>query len=230
MKTFTLGLAFTLAAGMSAFGGTTTDEMTLTSGASTVTITDNGVGDGNAANGTITYSNANFDGWNISVASGTSKSPGLTAFGLDLASLTATCASGGCTSDTLTVTYSDINFSVPVGIGGFTTTYSSTQTGVGTTTEQAYFSNLNTIFSQQNSIGSLLSFNSSSVGSVNGGTVAATPNYSLTLIQTFKDTSGAVSFSTDGNITNSVPEPASIFLFGTVLALSAGAFRRRKKS
>jgi hypothetical protein len=227
MKTLAFAALFAVTTGLAAFGSTT-DEMELISGGSSIVITDNGANDGNAANGTISYSNSNFNGWNISVASGTSHSPNLTPFGLDLASLTATCASGGCTTTPLQVWYTDLNFTVPVIAGGFQTTFSSTQTGTGTASESAWFSNLNTAFSQQNLIGTVGPFSSSNVGSATGGSVAATPSYSLTLEQVFTDASGtSVSFSVDGNVINAVPEPAAIVLFGTVLALCAAGFRRR---
>jgi hypothetical protein len=227
MKTLAFAALFAATTGLAAFGSTT-DEMELISGASSITITDNGAGDGNAAAGTIAYSNANFNGWNISVASGTTHSPSLSPFGLDLASLTATCASGGCTTTPLQVWFTDINFTVPVSAGGFTTTFSTTQTGTGTASESAWFSNLNTVFSQQNLIGTVGPFSASSVGSASGGSTAAIPSYSLTLEQVFTDASGSpVSFSVDGNIVSGVPEPAAIFLFGTVLALCAAGFRRR---
>ena len=227
MKTLVFAAICAVSTGLAAFGSTS-DEMELISGSSSIVITDNGAGDSNSAAGTIAYSNSNFNGWNISVASGTTRSPSLSPFGLDLASLTATCASGGCTTTPLQVWYSDIGFTVPVAAGGFTTTFSSTQTGNGASTESAWFSNLNTVFSQQNLIGTIGPFSASNVGSANGGLVAATPSYSLTLEQVFTDANGtAVSFSVDGNIVNAVPEPAAIFLFGTVLALCAAGFRKR---
>jgi hypothetical protein len=245
MKTFALGLTLVLASGLAAFGsvngnmpfitgggGTITDEMTVISGGTSVTITDNGSGDGNSANGTISYSNSNFNGWNISISSGTSHSPSLSPFGLDLAALTATCSgSGGCATQSLTIEYSDINFSTAMPPDGFMTTFSSTQTGSGTASESAYYSNLNTIFSMQELIGTVGPFSSSNEGQAFGGPVAANPNYSLTLVQVFTDSNNSAdSFSVDGNLTSAVPEPASIFLFGTVLALSAGFLRRRKVS
>jgi hypothetical protein len=209
---------------------TTTDELTISSGATTVTIVDNGAGDTNGAAGTINYSNSNFGGWNISIASGTSHSPSLTPFGLDVASLTATCTGGPCTTNALDITFSDINFSVPVGVGGFQTTFSTTQTGTGTAAESAYFSNSNAIFAPTTLIGTVGPFSTSSVGSAHGGAIAAVPNYSLTLAQVFTDTTGgAVSFSVDGNIT-AVPEPSAIMLFGAVLFGSFALLRRRKGS
>jgi len=64
-------------------------------------------------------------------------------------------------------------------------------------------------------------------GTATGGTVAAVPDFSLTLVQTFSDTNGGpVSFSVDGNIT-AVPEPGTLAIFGTALG-SLAVIRRRK--
>src|ERR1017187_8620827 len=65
---------------------------------------DNFAGSGNS----VTYSNANYHGWNISIVLGVSNSPTLVPYGLDVTSLTATCSSGTCGQLTLQV--SDTGF------------------------------------------------------------------------------------------------------------------------
>ena len=104
------------------------DSIMVVSGATTITV---------AGTGTTTYSNPNFNGWNIITAVGSSNSSGLTPFGIDLTTL-ATCTSGACLTTPLVVLYSDINFNVPVSAGGFQTAYSGSITGSGTTTELAW--------------------------------------------------------------------------------------------
>ncbi len=239
MKTALLASLLTIGLG-TAFA-TTTDELQITAGNYSAIITDGSTSplvtstcnkgstldsacstlslDTNTSAGTDSV-NGTIDGWMINVASGTSMSPGLTPYGLDLTSLTATCTGGGftgCSSDSLHIQYSDINFGIAVGAGGFTTTYSSTQTGSGTTSESAYFDNGNGIFAETYLIGTVGPFTSSNHGSAAGGSIAAVPNYSLTLDQVFTDANaGTVSFSVDGNVTG-VPEPMSLLLLGGCL-------------
>jgi hypothetical protein len=224
------------------FGGllasaTTTDALELTSGGLTATIADNGtcvgtgcvsiLGDLNPLAGTTTIAGS-LNGWTLNIVSGTSHSPGLSPFGLDITSLTASCGlGGGCTgANDLHVLFSDINFSVPVGAGGFTTTYSDTQTGAGSTSESAYFANTNTPFLETTLIGTVGPFTGTNHGSASGGPIAAVPNYSLTLDQVFS-AAGTASFSVDGNVT-SVPEPAAVALLGAALLLCSSRLRRKK--
>jgi hypothetical protein len=228
-----LGLAVTALASVEApaAANPNTDQMRLSSGALTVSVTDNdGVSDINPLIGTVAYANANFNGWVINFTAGTSHSPNLSPFGLDLTSLTANCIGGPCSTDPLIIAFSDIDFAVPINAGGFSTTYSGTITGGGTTTESAYFDNSNTIFGTADLIGTVGPLGAPFGGGIaTGGTVAATPNYSLTLVQTFTDTNGGpVSFSVDGNIT-AVPEPGTLAIFGTALG-SLALIRRRKRS
>jgi hypothetical protein len=216
---------------------TTTDELQITAGGLTATITDNGtcVGSGcaalsndeNLSAGTTTVSGS-IDGWNIFVTSGTSYSPGDVPFALDIASLTATCAGGGCSADPLDIKYSDVGFS-PAS-PGYQTTYSSTMTGSNaSTTESAYYSNSNTLFTESTLIGTVGPFTTSNAGSASGGAGSVAP-FSLTLDQMFSDVGGgAASFSVDGNLT-AVPEPAAVMLFGTVLALCATRLRRMRRN
>jgi len=237
MKTLTITLSLSLAFGVAAFADTT-DELKLISGSNTLIVTDNGAGDFNPSNGTISYGNTDFNGWDISVTSGTSRSPGLSPFGLDLTSLTATCEGAGaastdgaaspCASDPLQIWFSDIDFNVHVPANDFMTTFSSTQTGGGSVSETSWFAMTNVIFGQARLIGTVGPLTSSGGGSATGGPVATTEPYSLTMEEVFNaNGSNPVSFSVDGNVT-AVPEPGAIVLFGTVLMLCAIGFRRRK--
>jgi hypothetical protein len=227
-KTLLLTTLVASALASTAFG-TTTDELTLTSGATTVTILDNGAGDLTSAAGTVTYSNASFNGWNILITSGTSNSPTLNPFGIDIASLTATCNGGACATQSLKIDYSDINFNVPVGAGGFSTTFSSTQTGPGSTSESAWVSNSNTLFAKTSLIGTVGPFSGSNHATVTGGSAGVAP-YSLTLEQVFSDaTGGSVSFSVDGNIT-ATPEPVSIAFLATSLIGVGVLFNRKRRT
>ena len=191
---------------------TTTDALEIMSGGLTATIADNGtcvgtgcaglIGDLNPAAGTDTISGS-INGWTLNIASGTSHSPGLTPFGLDITSLTASCSiAGGCTgADNLHIIYSDINFAAAVAAGGFTTTYSATITGTGTTSESAFADNTNTLFGEPVAglIGTVGPFGAPGGFGTKSGGPAGIPTYSLTLDQVFSG-SDSSSFSVDGNI------------------------------
>jgi hypothetical protein len=234
---------------------TTTDALILSSGGLTATFQDNVAactgsgcagltGDKSSLAGTLSISGA-INGWTITVISGVSKSPIVTPQALNMSSFTASCNPGqGCASGAagdLEVKFSDINFDVPVGAGGFLTNYSGAITGGGvtSTSENAYFDNSNGLFAETNLMGADGPFSTSSFnGTASGGSVSATSLYSMTLDQVFIADAGGSSFSVDGNIkvgTSSngnaaVPEPGAIVLFGSVVALSIWRLRRRRLS
>jgi len=233
-----LVLASLFAIGVGTTFATTTDALQLISGGMTATIQDNGSctgtgctglsGDINGTAGTDTITGS-INGWDINIVSGTSHSPSLTPFGIDITSLAATCGAGtsGCASGLggqLEILYSDINFNVPV--TGFQTDYSVTITGGGNTsaTESAYYNTV--LFGRANLIGSVGPFSKTNAGTF-GSSATPAANYSLTLDQVFTADIGGSSFSVDGNITG-VPEPGAVVLFGTVLALCASRLRRRR--
>jgi hypothetical protein len=232
-------LVFLLAAllGCTAFA-TTTDAIQITSGGLTATIADNGgctgtgcaglIGDLNPLAGTDTAAGT-LNGWTISITSGTSLSPADVPVGLDLTSFTATCtgaAGTGCSTSSLDIKYSDINFS-PAN-PSFVTGYSLTSlTGAGSTTESAYYSNSNVLFAETTLIGTVGPLTAVSSGTAFGGVGSVAP-YSLTLDQIFgADRSGGIeSYSVDGAV-SSVPEPGAVILFGSLLVFCATKLRRR---
>jgi len=235
MKVVSMAALAVAVAGLAS--ASTTSAIRLSTGGLIATITDNGActgscgtlgGDSDAANGTITVSSGDLGGWHFSFTSGTTHSPGLTPDAIDLGSLVASCTSSCSGAGALHIMFSDINFSVPVGIGGFNTFYSATLTGTATTSESAYFSNLDTLFTETSLIGTVGPFIApGGSGTAAGGLIAAVPNYSLTL-DAILSASGSGSFSIDGNIT-STPEPTSILLLST-LVLGIGLMMRRRQN
>jgi hypothetical protein len=254
MKIILLGLALTFCLG-TAFA-TTTDELTITSGAFTATFTDGGATGGgtcvgNGCSGFVkmvcaptvgcisfydtSFTDSNIDvsgtinGWTVNTQS-ESDSPTLGP-GLDLGG-TARCSGGAntpkCDANPLTISYSDINFAVPIPAHGFGTTYSGSDTGTGTTTDKAYSSNTNHLFQTTSLIGILGPFSGIGFnGTANGGPIAGIPPYSLTLDEIFTSTGSGAFFSIDANLLTASPEPAALVLFGTMLVFCAFKLRRR---
>ena len=219
-----------LAAG-TAFAGPV--EMTLTvAGHSAV----NGISLYPTAN-TSGYANSDLYGWNIYYQAGSSNSPMITPFGIDLGGTVADCINAsGCGA--LTVKVSDVGFTSPVST--FATALSDTQTGMGTITQQAYYSPWNgstgnSYFAETDAIAGPsheLSLSQTGATSMMGGGPAGMTPYSLTLVDTFSSsctTAGCTSFSIDGNVT--VPEPGTLALFGAgLLGFAVFASRRRRSA
>ena len=235
-------LASLLAIGLGTTLATTTDQLELSVSGLTATFVDNVVGctgtgcsglsgDLNSAAGELVVLGT-IGGWDITVTTGKSYSPSDVPVGLDLASLTATCAAGAaCDNETLSISYSDINFVAdPAGYG---TDYSATIAGSGSTSQSAYWDSSNTIFGTANLtshlIGTVGPFITTNHGSASSAGSFTKPN-SLTLEQAFTavGTSG-VSFSVDGDV-YSTPEPGAVILLGTVLLFCASKLRRRRAS
>jgi len=176
---------------------------------------------------------APFGGWTISSEEGSSYSPLLAPYGIDIGSLQATCEPGGpCTTNPLEVLYSATSFGVYEPQNAFVTSYTGNVVGgTGTTTtETAWFDNNNNLFAETNEIGSVTLTPTISSGSAIGGSVAAVPPYSLTLDDVFTSPGTGSSYSIDGDIIAPVPEPAALVLFGTVVAFCASRLRRHLRS
>jgi hypothetical protein len=166
--------------------------------------------------------------WTVTLVSGVTQSPvDNVTYGLDIGALTASCNTA-CATSPLVVTLSDINFTSS--ISDMEVSYSDTQTGVGSTSAEAYLDTHNVLFGETGGgvthAGPVTLSGSGAVSAttaVNAGPSA----YSLTLVDTFTATGpGAVNFSTDAQLIG-VPEPGAIVLFGTMLLLCAVGLRRR---
>lgn len=213
------------------------------SGSSTSALLQN-VGGGN----TVTYSNSNFNGWDIKIATGISDSPSLATGALDL-TVNANCLTS---CDALTLAISDVGFTSPLGPNGLSTGISETPlASPASITQWAYMDTSNSYFGSTDAnamsdfLGKYNPSTASLIGMVNlmgggysssglGGVATSGP-YSLTLVDQFCSDpiggdgvcTGGVSFSSDGGIT--APEPGGLALFGAGL-LGAALFAGRRRS
>jgi hypothetical protein len=177
------------------------------------------------------YSNPDFNGWDVIISFGSSNSPGLTPYALDLADVVETCWSGtGCATDPLSIYVSDTGFTqIAPGLG-----QAYSMIGSGVTTQTAYADPSNALFGTNTPtselIGTITLSDSGTVMTPDNGDVSVGPDpYSLTLVDTYEPDNGAgVFFSTDGDI--NLPEPGSLALFASSLTMFGWARRRCRRA
>lgn len=216
------GLGWLALAGMVAFMSApayATVTITLTNGASTVTLADGAAGDSCGAANCVTFNGA-LGNYIVNVSTGISNN-GLNPY-LDLASVNLAL---GANAGLLTITTSQTGYTATA--PQFNFQVGGTSSLGGSSSFSAYGGNSNTLFDTSHQIGSTLTFPGSPYsGSITGGGNTVNP-YSLTLVATLNGvTAGAASF--DAAI-NAVPEPASVALLGGVLLFTAGAIRRKMR-
>ncbi len=213
-------------------------EMFLTSGGDSTTVLIGNTGDPSE----VSFSGT-LNGWTItSGTGGTSYSPALnTAIGIDLGGYTATCVGvGGCSKDPLTIAISATGFTTPIDTNGFLLEFSGNIHG-GQVTSSAYWDTADTYFCNSGNsaandcgssdlIGSLTLGNGSRSTSVLGGPDTIR-SYSLTVVDTFSAGGGIdPSYSVDTTVTQAVPEPGTLALFGAGLLGCAWVIRRRRRA
>ena len=198
-----------------------TVQITLTNGASSVTLTDGGAGDVCGAVNCVTFSGA-LGNYIVNVSTGLANN-GINPF-LDLNSINL--APGG-NAGLLTISTSANNYTAPA--PQFSFQVGGTSSLNGSLSFSAYGGNNNTLFSTSQQLGSTLTFGpgvSPFAGSTNSGGIGATANpYSLTIVANLNGvTAGAVSFDA---ALDAVPEPATMALLGAVLLFTASGLRRK---
>jgi hypothetical protein len=239
MRSLKLGVAATVAGalcGATAFAGPV--EMFLTSGGQTTSILVGNTGDPSS----ISYSGT-INGWTITAGTGgTSYAPGLnTAVGIDLGGYTATCVGvGGCSKDPLTIAVSATGFTTPIDTDGFLMEFSGNVHG-GEVTSSAYWDTANTYFCNAGSgaaddCGSSDLIHTMTLGNGTGSSSAlggpdTIRSYSLTVVDTFSaGLGGDPSYSVDTTVTQAVPEPGTLALFGMGLLGCAVVVSRRRRA
>jgi PEP-CTERM motif len=236
-----LGFAAAAVVAGAMFAGTASAgpiEMFLTSGGQTTSVLIGSTGDPSQ----VSFSGT-LNGWTItSGTGGTSYSPALNSFiGIDLGGYTATCVGvGGCSKDPLTIAISATGFTTPIDTKGFLLEFSGNVHG-GQVTSSAYWDTANTYFCNSGSgtandcgssdlIGSLTLGNGSKSMWALGGPDTIR-SYSLTVVDTFSAGGGLdPSYSVDTTVTQSVPEPGTLALFGAGLLGCAWVISRRRRA
>lgn len=182
-----------------------------------------------------------FNGWDVTISSGGSNSPGCPAAGpngvgcMDTANINANSSGGG----KLGAYFADTGFN-PAGATGLMVANASVlQTG-DKESQTAYANagvvnplssvNLNPV-PAGGQCGSVLSSLPPGVTALPTNCSAPSAPFSLELATVFDNTitGAAGAFDVNGNISATIPEPVSVALFGTVLVLCASGLRRRRR-
>jgi hypothetical protein len=138
----------------------------------------------------------------------------------------------------LDVYYTALNFTATVPALGFQTTYSSTQTGAGTTRAITWADSTNGLFGGAipplgaDHLGTVGPFSApGGFGTASGGPSEGPSVYSLTIEEVFNASSGVSSFSANGDVTAAapVPVPPSLALLASGL-LAAILLKRRSRT
>jgi hypothetical protein len=198
-----------------------TVQISLTNGASSVTVTDGGVGDVCAAVNCVTFSGA-IGNYLINVSTGIAQQTA-NPF-LDLNSVNVAIQGN---AGLLTIATSANNYTVPA--QQFSLQVGGTSSLGGVSSFAAYGGNSNTLFDTSQLLGSL-SFPSSPFSGVTApSSVGSTASpYSLTVVAQLNGiTAGSASFNAALDV---VPEPATMALLGVSLLLAAGGLRRKLRN
>lgn len=197
-----------------------TVSITLTNGASSVTVADGGAGDACGAVNCVTFSGA-LGNYLINVSTGIAQQTANPFLDLNSVNLTNQANAG-----LLTISTSMTNYTVPTPqwlfqVGG-------TSSLGGASTFSAYGGNSNTLYDTSNQIGSTLTFTGSPFASTTGGIGTSVNPYSLTIVATLNGISpGSASFNA---ALDAVPEPATMALLGVSLLLAATGLRRKLRN
>lgn len=200
-------------------------EMTITTNGTTETYT--------SATGTVNSGSFILDGWDIHFTTGTSYSPSMNPFALDLSNLSVECVSGSCKS--LTIALTDTDYAGPIGPGGLMATLTGSITGKGQVNQWAYQDPTNTAFGESSAdlIGiELSSSKGHGIGMETMGGPGSSGAFSLTIVDVLAGCSGngCASYSLDNEIVAS-PEPGTLALFGAgLLGCAIFVGRRRRAS
>jgi hypothetical protein len=194
----------------------------------------------NSQLGALTINAALFNGWDVTISEGGSNSPNCPAAGNngpgceDTTNINADNSGAG----TLGAFFADTGFAPSGATGLIVANTSALQTGASET-QQAYATAgaLNPLASGNtmaqsvaglSTCGALLSSAPPGVTALPTGCATPGAPFSLEIATTFTTNAGGGGFDVGGNI-STVPEPAAVALFGTLLVFCASGLRRRRK-
>lgn len=225
-----------------------TATLELVSGSDTLYVTDQGAiactggtcasfgasGDNNPLVGDVTINAVNFNGWSISLSSGSSNSPGCPAAGTNgVGCLNDTNINAQTTgAGTLGVYFADTGFSTETGLNvGFSsplqTGADAAQTAYAFTGALPLGSGVLNPVPGGGQIGTVLDSPFPGVTGLATAGAGLTGPFDLELATVFTTTSSGGAFNANGDIT-AVPEPAAVLLFGTALLICATIWKRKK--